>query len=102
MTTLAIEIRPLYAINVAITEETLSVDLNDGRTILAPLAWYPRLLHGTQAERDNWRFIAGGEGIHWPALDEDISVESILLGKPSTEGQRSFQQWLDMRRGNKR
>ncbi|MCX5861539.1 MAG: DUF2442 domain-containing protein [Deltaproteobacteria bacterium] len=100
MTTLAVEIRPVNAVNVEVTEESLSVDLNDGGTILAPLAWFPRLLHGTQAERNNWRFIAGGEGIHWPDLDEDIRIENILSGKPSREGQRSFQQWLDKRRSN--
>jgi len=59
-----------------------------------PLAWYPRLLHGTPAERDRWRLIGRGEGIHWPELDDDISVEGLLAGRPSGESQRSFARWL--------
>jgi hypothetical protein len=69
--------------NVIVTDDTLAVDLNDGRTISVPLAWYPRLLHGTSEERNNWRFIGDKDGIHWPDLDEDISVENLLSGKPS-------------------
>ncbi|HEX8146626.1 MAG TPA: DUF2442 domain-containing protein [Pyrinomonadaceae bacterium] len=87
MGTLAAEAR---AQNVAVTDDTLSVDLSDGRTISVPLAWYPRLLNGTPEERNNWRFIGGREGIHWPDLDEDISVENLLAGKPSGESQGSF------------
>jgi len=65
-----------------------------------PLAWYPRLLNGTDAERQNWRFIGDKEGIHWPDLDEDISVENLLLGKASGESQNSFKNWLEQRRAN--
>jgi Protein of unknown function (DUF2442) len=83
--------------NIVITDDTLAVDLNDGRTISVPLAWYPRLLHGTVEERSNWRFIGDKEGIHWPDLDEDISVENLLLGKPSGESQNSFKRWLEKR-----
>ncbi|OLE54508.1 MAG: hypothetical protein AUG51_07935 [Acidobacteria bacterium 13_1_20CM_3_53_8] len=83
--------------NVTVTDDTLAVDLNDGRTISVPLAWYPRLLHGAQEERRNWRFIGDKEGIHWPDLDEDISVENLLLGKPSGESQSSFKRWLEKR-----
>ena len=83
--------------NVVVTHDTLTVDLNDGRSISAPLAWYPRLLHGTPEERDNWRLIGNAEGIHWPDLDEDISVENLLLGKPSGESQKSFKKWLQNR-----
>jgi len=85
------------------TEDALIVDLSDGRTISAPLAWYPRLLYGTPEERNNWRLIGDGEGIHWPDLDEDISVKSLVLGKPSGESQRSLKQWLEQRaaRGKK-
>jgi hypothetical protein len=82
---------------VTVTDDTLSVDLNDGRTISVPLAWYPRLLHGTLEERCNWRFIGDKEGIHWPILDEDISVENLLLGNPSGESQSSFRRWLERR-----
>jgi hypothetical protein len=62
--------------------------------VLAPVAWYPRLQHATTQERNNWRLIANGEGIHWPDLDEDISVDGLLRGKPSGESQRSFKAWL--------
>ena len=95
MSTLTAESR---AQNVAVTDDTLSVDLSDGRTISVPLAWYPRLLHGTPEERKNWRFIGEREGIHWPDLDEDVSVENLLAGKPSGESQSSFKRWLESRR----
>jgi hypothetical protein len=88
------------ALSAAVTEEALTVELADGRTLSVPLAWYPRLLHGTPEERSHWRLIGAGEGIHWPDLDEDISVESLLLGKPSGESQRSLQGWLDSRPGS--
>ena len=87
----------LQVVNVqhlTVTEDTLTVELTDGRTVAVPLAWYPRLLHGTPEERSNWRLIGHGEGIHWPDLDEDVSVENLLLGKPSGESQRSFKRWL--------
>ena len=83
--------------NIAITEESLTIELNNGSSISAPLAWYPRLMHGTQQERGNWRLIGNSEGIHWPDLDEDISVENLLLGKPSGESPASFERWLKMR-----
>ena len=94
MSSLVVEAK---AQDVQVTDDCLSVDLNDGRTISVPLAWYPRLLHGTKGERDNWRFIGDKEGIHWPDLDEDISVENLLLGKPSGESQPSFKRWLERR-----
>ncbi len=100
MSTLAIEIRLALAENASVTEDSLIVDLDDGRTISVPLAWFPRLLHGTEEERNNWRLIGKGEGIHWPDLDEDISVEGILFGRPSGESQRSFSGWLESRRKN--
>jgi hypothetical protein len=82
---------------VAITDDTLTLDLTDGRTISVPLTWYPRLLHGTPAERSHWRFIGQGEGIHWPDLDEDIKVAHVLSGRPSQESQASLKRWLDAR-----
>ena len=97
MNTLAIEIQLTRILNVAVTEDTLSVDLEDGRTILVPLAWFPRLIHGMPEERDHWRLIGKGAGIHWPDLDEDISAENLILGKPSGESQCSFKRWLDER-----
>src|SRR5207245_7859819 len=85
-------------IDVRVTDEQLTVELADGRTVSAPLAWYPRLAHGTAEERNHWRLGGAGEGIHWPDLDEDISVEGLLAGRPSGESQRSFQRWLESRR----
>lgn len=82
---------------VIITADTLHVDLNDGRTISVPLGWYPRLQHGTTEERDQWRLIGIGRGIHWEALDEDISVEGLLAGRPSGESQASLKEWLAAR-----
>jgi hypothetical protein len=85
-------------INVTVTDDTLSVDLEDGRTISIPLGWYPRLAYGTPAERANFQISGAGYGIHWPDLDEDIGVEGILLGKKSGESQASFERWLQRRR----
>jgi hypothetical protein len=94
MSTLVAEVR---AQNLAITEDGLIVDLSDGRSITVPMAWYPRLQHGTSGERNNWRWIGNREGIHWPDLDEDISVENLILGQPSGESQDSFRRWLEKR-----
>ncbi|MBM3135531.1 MAG: DUF2442 domain-containing protein [Chloroflexi bacterium] len=82
---------------VTVTEDALIVELADGRTVSVPLAWYPRLWHGTPEERNNWRLIGRGEGIHWPDLDEDLSVENLVFGQPSGESQRSFKRWLETR-----
>ncbi len=97
MSTSTVEISTALARHVTVTDDSLTMDLMDGRTITAPLVWYPRLLHATAQERDHWRLIGNGEGVHWPDLDEDISVENVLVGRPSTESQRSFKQWLDQR-----
>ncbi len=93
MTSLAVEFEIPRAENVAVTEDTLSVDLSDGRTISVPLAWYPRLLHASQKEREKWELIGRGNGIHWEDIDEDIGVESLLAGKASGESHR----WERMR-----
>ena len=79
---------------VVVTDDALTVELGDGRSISAPIEWYPRLAHATQQERDNWRLIGGGQGIHWGDLDEDISIESLLAGRRSSESLRSFRRWL--------
>jgi hypothetical protein len=97
MDTLAIEMRSVAATHVVVTEDSITVDLDDGRTVSAPLAWYPRLLNATQEERNNWRFIGKGEGSHWPDVDEDISTENILTGKPSGKSQHSLKRWLEQR-----
>jgi len=86
-------------VSIQVTDDTLSADLEDGRTIAVPLGWYPRLAHGTAAERANCEISGGGYGIHWPDLDEDIGVEGLLLGKKSTESPTSFERWLQRRKG---
>jgi len=80
--------------NVTVTDDTLSVDLEDGRTISVPLGWYPRLAHGTPTERANFQISGGGYGIHWPDLDEDIGVAGMLTGRKSTESPASLERWL--------
>jgi Protein of unknown function (DUF2442) len=97
MTTSTAEARLPTGTQVAVTDDTLSVELSDGRTISAPLTWYPRLWHGTPNERSNWRWLGQGRGIHWPDLDEDISVENLLAGKPSAESRASLKAWLERR-----
>jgi len=99
MSTLAIEFEIPDALDVHVSEDTLSVEFNDGRTISVPLDWYPRLSHATEQERSNWRIIGKGHGIHWEDLDEDISVEGLLVGVPSGESQSSFKKWLEARQG---
>jgi hypothetical protein len=94
MSSSAVEPREALAIGVELSEDSLSVELADGRTIAAPLAWYPRLAHATVEERASWRLIGGGRGIHWPAIDEDISVAILLAGQASAESQSSFKRWL--------
>ena len=96
MNTSTIELRA-KAERVDTDDETLTVTLEDGRTVGVPLAWYPRLLHGTRAQRRRWRLIGRGEGIHWPDLDEDISVEGLVKGGKSQESQASFARWLQSR-----
>lgn len=90
--------REALAQHIVIDDDSITVELSDGRTIAAPLAWFPRLLHGTANERSNWRLIGSGEGIHWPDLDEDISVTSLLAGRRSSENDESLRNWLDRRR----
>lgn len=85
--------------DVRVTDEALVVELVDGRTVSVPLAWYPRLVHGSEEERNRWRLIGRGEGVHWPDLDEDISVEDLLAGRGSGETPESFRRWLESRRG---
>lgn len=91
------ELGAALAQHVAVTADALVVDLVDGRTVTVPLSWYPRLAHGTPDERVNWRLIGRGEGIHWPDLDEDISVAGLLAGRPSGEAHGSLRRWLDSR-----
>src|SRR5262245_58221962 len=94
MNSSTVDVREALAIHVEVSEDTLTVELADGRSISAPLAWYPRLAHATAKERSTWRLIGGGQGIHWSAIDEDISVAKLLAGQPSAESQTSFKKWL--------
>ena len=86
------------AVKVTVTEDTLSVDMEDGRTISVPIGWYPRLAHGTPQERANVQISGAGFGFHWPDLDEDIGVEGLLLGKRSSESPKSLERWLQKRK----
>ena len=91
------DITEARAQRVSVTDDALVVELVDGRTITVPLAWYPRLAHGNANERAQWRLIGDGEGIHWPALDEDISIEGLLTGRRSGESGPSLRRWLEKR-----
>jgi hypothetical protein len=97
MTTLVTE-RDVFAESVSFSEDSLTVQLDDGRSLSVPLAWYPRLLHGTAAEREKYELIGDGEGIHWSELDEDISVEGLLAGRRSAESAASLAKWEQNRR----
>ena len=96
MPTLELEREPAAA-KVRVTASHLVVDLDDGRTLSVPLEWFPRLVHGTKAERQNWQLMARGYGIEWPDLDEHISVEGLLAGIGSRENKKSIQRWLASR-----
>ena len=93
MTTLILETEPLV-ITVTVTDEKVIVDLVDGRSLSVPLAWYPRLLHGSPEERNNWQLLGEGYAIEWADLDEHIGVEGLLAGRRSSESQRSIERWL--------
>jgi hypothetical protein len=101
MSSSTVESTNVLATDVHVTDDTLTFELSDGRTISVPTAWYPRLAHATAKERSVWRMIASGHGVHWPDLDEDISVENLLFGRRSGESQSSLQKWLSKRAGKK-
>jgi hypothetical protein len=89
---------PAVAASAFFEEAALVVELADGRAITVPLTWFPRLAHGSPEERSHWCLIGKGEGIHWPDLDEDVSIESLLAGRRSGESQKSLRLWLDARK----
>ena len=97
MSTLDTE-REVFAESVSFSVDSMTVHLDDGRTLSVPIAWYPRLLAGTKPEREKYELIGDGEGIHWPDLDEDISVEGLLAGKRSAESDKSLAKWLETRK----
>ena len=84
--------------SVVLSDDALCVELSDGRALSVPLAWFPRLLHVTPEERSRYRMIGGGEGLHWEGLDEDISVESLLFGRRSSESPESLAKWARERK----
>ena len=98
----AVERTTPIAEGVKISDDTLCVELSDGRTISVPLAWFPRLVHASAKERRNWRLIERGKGLHWDDLDEDIRVEGLLAGRSSGESQASFKKWLAARSSGSR
>jgi hypothetical protein len=98
MNTLVLEHEPM-AVKVTVTADRLMVDLADGRSLTVPLAWYPRLLHGSDAERQNWQLLGEGYAVEWPELDEHIGVEGLLAGRGSGESQASLNRWLASRIG---
>lgn len=100
MSTLVLE-REVFAQSVSFSQHAMTVALDDGRGLSVPLAWFPRLLHGSETERARYELIGHGEGIHWPELDEDISVEGLLAGRRSTENARSLAEWLERRNASK-
>ena len=100
MTTLVLDTDP-EAESVTVTDETLIVELVDGRSIVIPLDWYPRLLHGSESERQNWQLLGNGYAIEWPDLDEHIGIEGLLAGRHSGESQKSFGRWLASRHPRK-
>jgi hypothetical protein len=88
------------AIALTISGDTISIDLDDGRSISVPLSWYPRLYHANRKEQNNWILVGEGHGIHWPDLDEDVSIQGILEGNQSSESLRSLKKWLRLREEN--
>ncbi len=96
MSTLVLEVEPL-AVEVTVTDDDLIVQLADGRRIVVPLAWYPRLLHASQAERQRWQLLGDGYAIEWRDLDEHIGMEGLLAGRPSGESSQSLKRWLASR-----
>ena len=97
-----VEMQVPNAQGVLVAEDRLVIELSDGRSISVPLAWFPRLQHASSEERNRWRLIGKGSGIHWEDLDEDLSVAGILMGRPSGESQTSFKKWLEARSGQMR
>lgn len=97
MTSLAIEMQEAIAQHVTVSNDSLTVDLVDGRTLIVPLLWYPRLWYGTPEERGRFEIMGDGTLIHWPDLDEDLSTSGLLAGRRSGESQQSLKRWLEER-----
>ena len=102
MSSLVAEQREPRARSVTVSEESLTVDLADGHTIIVPLVWYPRLWHGKPAERNHFEIFGDGTYIHWPDLDEDLTVSGLMAGLPSRENPKSLKRWLKQRKQKRR
>jgi len=98
MSSSVVEIQEARAQSAGLTGEALTVDLVDGRTIIVPLVWFPRLWHGTPRERSHFEIFGDGAYIHWPDLDEDLTVAGLLGGRRSGESPQSLRKWLDSRK----
>ncbi len=99
MSSLAVEIQEARAQSAGLTDEALRIDLVDGRTIIVPLVWFPRLWYGTPRERNHFEIFGDGAYIHWPDLDEDLTVAGLLAGRRSGESPQSLKKWLQFRIG---
>lgn len=97
MSSCAVDLQEPRAQSVCVSDDALQVDLADGGTIFVPLAWFPRLWHGTAAERNDFEIIGDGAYLHWPSLDEDLTVAGLLAGKRSGESPASLKKWLASR-----
>jgi hypothetical protein len=102
MSSLVVEIQEARARSASVTHEALTVDLMDGRTIVVPLVWYPRLWHGTPQERSRFEIFGDGTYIHWPDLDEDLTIAGLLAGRRSDESPQSLRKWMESRKGKQR
>lgn len=101
MTTSTVEMEVSEAESIMVTDSTLTAILADGRVISVPLAWYPRLVHATAEERNNWELHSDNQHVHWPDLDEDLSIEGLLAGRKSGESPRSFNRWLEAKKAGR-
>ena len=102
MSSLAIEIEEARAQSIRVSDDALTVDLVDGRTIIVPLGWYPRLWNATQEERDHFDVFGDGTYIHWPDLDEDLTVAGLLAGRHSGENPKLLKKWLEDRKAQRK
>ncbi len=102
MSSSIVEMQEARAQSARLTDEALTVDLVDGRTIIVPLVWFPRLWHGTPRERNHFEILGDGAYIHWPDLDEDLTVGGLLAGRRSGESPQSLRKWLESRKRQQR
>lgn len=102
MSSLGLEVQDARAQTVKVDDDALTIELTDGRTVIVPLGWFPRLWHGSKRERNRWEIIGDGGYIHWPELDEDLTVAGLLAGRRSVESAESLKRWLGERKGRKR